>query len=65
MNRFDCRGYLVKMTFGREKRDVYPIPGVVETRTWVFGIGATCRAQSLIDAHETLNALARKRANGL
>lgn len=32
-DRFDSRGYLVRLIFG-EKPQVFPIPGVVDSRIW-------------------------------
>jgi hypothetical protein len=58
--RFDQRGYLVRHLFGREKRQVFIIPGTVKTRTWRFADGAAIQTQSLTDAHEWLDQYLEK-----
>lgn len=64
-HRFDQRGYLVRHVFGREKRDVYILPGAVSTRTWQFKTGVAVRAQSLADAHEWLDQYLERRRRKL
>ncbi len=56
-DRFDNRGYLVRVVFGRRRRQVYSIPGPVTTRTFRFGYGVSVQAQSLSDAHELLDSI--------
>jgi hypothetical protein len=60
-DRFDQRGYLVRYVFGRDKRQVFMIPGKVSTRTWRFKTGVAIRAQSLADAQEWLDQYLEKR----
>lgn len=55
-DRFDSRGYLVRLIFGR-KPQVFPIPGVVDARIWRFEYGGAVKDQSMVDALAMANKI--------
>lgn len=60
--RFDTRGYLVRLIFGRRPQ-VFEIPGVVEPKVWKFTNGVSVRDQSLSEALDQVDRLAVIREN--
>lgn len=55
-DRFDSRGYLVRLIFGH-KPQVFPIPGVVDSRIWRIEHGVAVKDQSMVDALEIANRI--------
>ena len=55
--RFDTRGFLVRLIFGRRPQ-VFPVPGVVELKVWRFANGISVRGPSLSEALDRANELA-------
>lgn len=55
-DRFDNRGYLVRLIFGR-KPQVFLIPGVVDSRIWDIEHGVAVKNQSMVDALAIANKI--------
>lgn len=58
--RFDTRGYLVRLIFGRRPQ-VFQIPGIVQPKIWRFTNGIAIRDQSLTVALDQIEELANLR----
>jgi hypothetical protein len=55
--RFDTRGFLVRLVFGRRPQ-VFQLPGIVVPKVWRFANGIAVRGQSLSEALGQANELA-------
>ena len=60
--RFDTRGFLVRLVFGRRPQ-VFQLPGIVHPKVWRFATGIAVRGPSLSEALDQANELANLKKN--
>jgi hypothetical protein len=60
--RFDTRGFLVRLVFGRRPQ-VFQLPGIVQPKIWRFANGIAVRGPSLSEALHQANELANLKKN--
>jgi hypothetical protein len=61
-DRFDARGFLVRLVFGRRPQ-VFQLPGIVKPKVWRFATGIAVRGPSLSEALDQANELANLKKN--
>lgn len=59
MNRFDQRGYLVRLIFGQRPR-VFELPGRVDSRVWMIEHGVAVKNQSMTQALKLANRISTR-----